>query len=219
MMNVIYYIFWWYAIITAWLIQLLFFKTKIFYEDKAHTSKKLKGGALIISNHYGVWDYIHNMFIVLPRKLNVLSSEIGFSNPAVSLGIKFFGGIEVNRNTKSLKFIDDSVDCIKKGKLVQIFPEGRNTPDGKIHEFKPTYIMIALRAGAPIVPIITNGEYGIFKKTRVIIGKQIDLSEFCDPDNVTKEDFVRINEAVYERVLKLKEQLDALCLAEKEEKR
>lgn len=218
MMTAIYYIFWWYGILNAWPVQLLFFKTKVFYEDKAHTSRKLKGGALIISNHFGVWDYIVNMFTVLPRKLNVVSSEIGFSNAFVRWGIKFFGGIQANRPTKSLRFVDDSVDCIKQGKLVQIFPEGRNTPDGKIHEFKPTYIMIALRAGAPIVPIVTNGEYGIRKKTRLLIGKKIDLRDMCDPDNVTREDIVRINDEIRQKMLDLKEQLDDLCRRENSKK-
>ena len=47
-----------------------------------------------------------------------------------------------------------SNELIKKGQLVQIFPEGRNTPDGKIHEFKQSYIVIAHRANAPIIPIV-----------------------------------------------------------------
>ena len=45
--------------------------------------------------------------------------------------------VEANRETRSMKFIDQSVDIINKGQLMQIYPEGRNTPDGKIHACAP----------------------------------------------------------------------------------
>ena len=103
-----------------------------------------------------------------------------------------------------------SAKAIKKGQLVQIFPEGRNTPDGKIHEFKKSYIVIAHRAGAPIVPIVTDGNYGVFKRTSVIIGKEINVSDFIRSEGrtPTREELDRVNEYVFEKVLALREELE-----------
>ena len=38
-----------------------------------------------------------------------------------------------------------------------LFPEGRRSPDGNLVEFKPGAAMLALRTGAPIVPIYLDG--------------------------------------------------------------
>ena len=193
-------------------LQLLFFKRKTYYEDKRSTSL-MKGGKLIISNHFNMFDYVLTSFIVYPRKLNVVASEDPFRNPFFRFGMKFFGAIQANRVTKNMKFIDECARVITdKRQLVQIFPEGRNTPDGKIHPFKHSYLVIAHRARAPIVPIVSDGSYGIFKRTSVIIGKEIDVSELIQTDARTpsREELERANEYVYGKVLELRERLEEL---------
>ena len=193
-------------------LQLLFFKRKTYYEDKKAT-RLMKGGKLIITNHFNMFDYVLTSFIVYPRKLNVVASEMPFKNKFFRFGMKFFGAIQANRVTKNMKFIDECADVIvNKKQLVQIFPEGRNTPDGEIHEFKHSYLVIAHRAGAPILPIITDGNYGLFKRTSVIIGKEIDVSELISSDARTpsREELARANDYVFAKVLELRRQLEEL---------
>lgn len=205
----IYDFFRWIAIITAWPIQFLLYKKKIFYEDKKARSKRIKGGALIISNHYNFFDYPLNLFTVLPRKLNVVASEMPYSNRAVAHGMKYFGGIKADRVSKSMAFIDKAAKVIRSGQLVQIYPEGRNTPDGSIQPFTTSYIMIALRANAPIIPIVTDGNYGIFKRTYIKIGKRIDISELCPSKNPTREEIVEINAHIHKKVCEMRKELEA----------
>ena len=204
----IYDAFRWLAIITGYPFVWLYSKTKVYYENKSVQSRKLRGGALIISNHYSVWDFVQNMFLLLPRKLNVVAGEIAYKNKFLVFGMKFFGGVQANRVTKSLSFIDSSIRLIKDGQLVQIFPEGHNNIDGKIAEFKPTYLMIALKSGRPIIPIVTDGNYGLFKRAHVIIGEPIDLSDYIGDNLPSKEVLAELNNMVYEKVVSLKSQLD-----------
>ena len=206
----IYAIFRTIGLITGYPAQLLLFKRRTFYEDKKSTHL-LRGGKLIISNHYNMLDYVMTSFVVFPRKLNVVASEAPFKNPFFRFGMKFFGAIQANRETRNMRFMDISASVIKKGQLVQIFPEGRNTPDGNIHEFKKSYIVIAHRAKAPIVPIVSDGNYGLFKRASVIIGKEIDVSEFItsDRDTPTREELDRANEYIFGKVLSLREELEA----------
>lgn len=206
----IYDIIRWYGIITAYPLQLLFFKRKTYYEDKADYKRHKKQGALVICNHFNVFDYMMAMFFVLPRKLHIIASEYSFRNKLIAFGMRFYGGIETNRLSKSLKFMDESIALIKKGKLVEIFPEGHNTPDGKIHEFKPSYILIALRADSVIIPIVTDGNYGFFKRTHILVGKAIYLSEYGIDRHSSKSEILEANDKIRERMLSLKEQLDKL---------
>lgn len=206
----IYYLFWWLCIITGYPFQLLLFKRRTFYEDKSVQSLKIKGGALIISNHYHFYDYMMNMFAVTPRKLNVISSELGFKNKLLAFGMRFFGGIQANRITKSMRFMDTAADVIRKGGLVQIFPEAKITDDGTIKPFKHSYIVIAHRSNAPIIPIITDGNYGFTKRASIIVGKPIYVSDYIKTDRrtPTREELEAVNEIIYSKVLSLRRELE-----------
>ena len=199
------------GLITGYPFQLLFFKRKTYYVDKKNTHL-FRGGKLIVSNHFSMLDYVLTSFVVFPRKLNVVASEMPFKNKLLRFGMKFFGAIEANRETKNMSFINKCADVLKKGQLVQIYPEGQNTPDGKIHEFKPSYTLIAHRANVPIVLIISDGNYGIFKRTSVIISEEIDVSTFIDVNAKTtkKEERLALNNYIHKRALELREELEVL---------
>jgi 1-acyl-sn-glycerol-3-phosphate acyltransferase len=207
----IYELFRWIGLISGYPLQLLFFKRKTYYEDKSEQGRRVRGGALVISNHYSPLDYVMNMFLFPFRKLHVVMSEVTFRGRKKKLFkflTKFHGGICSDRDIMGMKFIDDSVEVIENGGLVQIFPEAHITTDGDMHEFKTSYLMIALRSDAPIIPVIIDGSYGLFKRSHVIIGKKIYLSDYCTSLNPTKEEILALNDIVYKKSLALKEELD-----------
>ncbi len=209
-MNLFYEFFRWLALITAWPAHLLFFKKKVYYEDKRAQSRFVKGAALVISNHYGVLDFFLTILLFPFRKLYVVLSEMPYKrNRFYGFGMRFFGGVRADRDVMSMHFIDESVEVLESGGLLQIYPEAHNTPDGQIQPFKPSYIMIALRAGVPILPVILDGNYGFFKRTRVMIGKKIDLADYCSSLNPTKEEITALNELVMAKVAELKRELDS----------
>lgn len=197
------------GMLTGYPAQLLFFKRRTYYEDKAATDLR-HGGKLIICNHFSVVDYVMSAFLVFPRKLNAVCAEFPFKYPIARFGMRFFGAIQANRQNRSMRFVDESAACLRKGELVQIFPEGHNTPDGKMHEFKRSYIVIAHRAKVPIVPMITDGNYSLFKRTHVIIGREIDVSQFITSTRPTptREELERANDYIYAKMLALQEELE-----------
>ena len=208
-MEIIFTFFRWIGLVSGYPVQLLLFKRRTFYEDRAAVNLR-NGGKLIISNHFNFLDYVLTSFIVFPRKLNVVCAEFAFKSPIVRFGMRFFGAIKADRITRSMRFVDQCAETIKRGQLVQIFPEGHNTPDGEIHEFKHSYIVIAHRAKCPIVPIVSDGRYGLFKRTSVIIGKEIDLSQFISSDKrtPTREELESANEYIHSKVLELRRELE-----------
>ena len=220
MKTLFYEFFRWLAIILGWPLQLIFFKRKTYYEDGVKRKGWRKGGALIVSNHFNVFDYMLNTFLVLPRKLYVVSSEIPYQNKFLTFGMRFFGGIQANRITGDMDFIQKSAAVIQKGKFVQIFPEGRNTDDGEIQPFKKSYIVIAHQAQAPIIPIVTDGNYGFFKRAHVIVGNPIDISDYITSTGLmpTKEEREQVNEIVFNKVLALRKQLEELKATPKKAK-
>ena len=194
--------------ITGFPAQWIYFSRKVYFEDREDQGRYIKGGALVISNHYNPLDYVSTVGLLFPRKPDVVASEDAFRNKLQSFGMKFWGGIKCDRRTKSVHFIQESVRRINRGRIVQIFPEGHNTPDGTIKEFHPSYILIALRANCPIIPIVTDGNYGLFKRLHVIVGKKIWLRDYLTAEKYTKDDLLRLNQIVREYVLELRQELD-----------
>lgn len=219
----IYDIFRWFAIIQAWCPHWLFFKRKTYYEEGDTTPKRrrFRGGKLIISNHYGVFDFMVNLFLVLPRKLWVVASEHAYRNRLRGFGMRFFGGIECDRRTRNMRFMDKAAAILRKGGLVQIFPEGKNTDDGQIGPFYPSYIVIAHRGNAPIIPIVTDGQYGFFKRTHILVGREIDLKDYITAEGsiIPRAQLDAANEAIRGKMLALKAELDTRVAAERNTKK
>ena len=219
---ILFDIFRWFAIIQGFWLYWLFFKRKTYYEDgdPRRKSRRFKGAKLIISNHYCVLDFMLNMFLVLPRKLWVVASEHAYRNKLQGFGMRFFGGIPCDRRIRSMRFMERSVEVLKRGGLVQIFPEGKNTDDGLIGPFYASYIVIAHRVGVPIVPIVTDGNYGFRRRAHVLVGNEIDLKDYITATGpiIPRDQLESANEAIRSKVLALKADLDARVAAEKSKK-
>lgn len=198
-----------FGIILAYPLQLLFFKRKTYYVNKKTTNLK-KGGKLIVSNHFNALDYPNTLYMVFPRKLYAVTAEIPFRSRFLRFGMKFFGTIQANRVTRSMTFINESVKELRKEHLVQIFPEGRNSPDGNLQPFFRSYVLIAHRANKPIVPIVSDGNYSFFKRASVIVGEEINVSDFIDPNKraPSKAEVLAVNDYVYQKVVELRAELE-----------
>ncbi len=213
-----YEIFRWIGVIIGYPFRWFFLKTKIYYENEKAT-RRIKGGALVISNHVNPLDYVQNIYVFFPRKLYVVSTEEPFKNPISGfLFRKFWGGIEANRTTMSMRFVSQSIKEIKNGHLVQIFPEGHNNPDGDVKEFYPSYLLIAYRAGAPIVPVVTDGGYAFNKRVHLMIGEPIHLTDYL-PEKARTSDIESINEVVRQKVIDLRAELDRRIQNDKRSKK
>ena len=204
------------ALITGWPAQLIFFKRKTYYESPA-AKKTKRNGAIIITNHTALlFDYMMNLFIFPFKKLYCLIGEVMYNKGGLlRFIIDCMGGIKVNRDTKDLSFIDTSVELLLRGKLLQIFPEGHIEKDKKLDAFKSAYVYIALKSGKPIVPVVTDGNYGLTKRAHVMIGDEIYLSDYYKGDNPTKEDIERLNDIVYTKFKKLQRRLEASVIRDR----
>jgi len=205
-------ILYWIGKILAWPIQLVFFKKRIYYEDKKDTKRFIRGKALIVSNHRSLMDFMMAIFLFPFRKLYCLMSELIFSHGAfVSFFTKIMGGIKIDRRNYDFSFIDTSVNLLNKKKLLAVYPEGKVNQKNGLLYFHPTYILIALRSAAPIIPIYTDGTYSIKKRTRVVIGKKIYLSDYCNTLDPSKEEIERLNNIIKDKI----QELSKICKEKK----
>ena len=138
----------------------------------------------------------------------MVSAEFPYHNRFLTFGMNCFRGIKADRSTKSMRFIDESVKAIRAGDKVQIFPEGHNSDDGRIADFRIPYLMIASRSGKPIIPIVLDGNYGITRRVHVLVGNRIEQEDLKLPANPSAEELEQANALVRDRIVRLKQMLD-----------
>jgi 1-acyl-sn-glycerol-3-phosphate acyltransferase len=76
------------------------------------------------------------------------------------------GYIPVDRShgRQAMKSLDEAAKRIAAGSSVLIFPEGTRSADGTLQEFKTGAVLLAIKAGVPIVPLGFNGSYQVLPK-------------------------------------------------------
>lgn len=200
----------WFVKITGWLVQLIVFRTKVFYVDKAKQSRKIKGPAIIVSNHTSVWDYAIWLFVFLSRTLRFQMAEVLYKKKVLGLFLKMMGGIYVNRDTHDLSFIDKSNEILRKGGVVGIFPESRLPlpEEERPLPFKVSVTQLALLSEKVIIPVYTSGVYFKKSRVRVMIGNPINVSDYIDESLSEKENIDRITKLLREKIIELGQKLD-----------
>ena len=204
--------FWnWFVKITGWLPQLLVFRTHVYYEDKTVQGKRIKGPALVISNHTSVWDFAVLLFVFFSRTVRWQIAELQFEKKFLGKFLRMLGGIKVDRVNRNFAFIAESEDILRKGGAVGVFPESRlplKTEERPL-PFKPSAAYIALSTNVPVIPVYTNGSYFTKKHASVIIGKPINVCDLTDDGLDEKTNIDNVTEALRERVIELGKLLEA----------
>lgn len=199
-------------------VQGVYFRKKVYCEDGDKKLRKIKGPAIIVSNHTSVYDYPLIMYTFFNKNIRTLVGETMYTHSkALNRMLKHLGAIKVDRQNFNFNFLSEISKCLEKKQVCLIFPESRlhknNEDPNQLLEFKPSYIYSALENKVPIIPVYTNGIYGKLKKVkkdraRIIIGKPIDVVKLSDSTLTEKENIIKINEYVKNYILKLRDKLE-----------
>ena len=138
-------------------------------------------------------------------------AEVLFNkNIFLKVFLKALGGIRVNRDLSDFSFIDKSKKVLDKGGVVGVFPESRLRKEGEddLLDFKPSITYLALESGAKIVPVYTKGNYFAKGRSKIIIGKEIDVLDYIDTNKTDKENIDIITKILREKIKELGKMLD-----------
>lgn len=199
--------------ITGWPIQALCFRTKIHYEDKSVQGRRIKGAAIIVTNHTSVYDFAVMLFTFPFRTLRYLMAEVLFKRKGLANFLRAMGGIMVDREAYDFAFLETCREILEKKGVVGIFPEGRLPLEGEERPlpFAPSAAYLALMSGAPVIPVYTDGSYFRKKRAHVIIGKPIDALSLTDDKLTEKENIEKVNNYLRQRIVELGNELQRQC--------
>ncbi len=116
------------------------------------------------------------------------------------LGI-VFDAILVNRDSKDIAALKESLKTLKAGECIAIFPEGTRNGMEKGEKAKDGAAFFAVRSGATVVPCgIKGGEKGN-RKVTITYGKPLDFSEYKGSKD--KEVLDKVTDEIMSNILEL----------------
>ena len=178
------------------------------YEDRKTQGRLIWGKSIIVSNHTTVWDFGFWLY-ALPLRAHrcIMADVLLHKNFFLTLFLKMNQGIFVSREVQDLGFIRKSEKVLNRGGVVQIFPEARiaNDDEERPLPFTPSFVYLALKCNAPIIPLYSSGNYFKKERTKAAIGKPIYASELYDKGKSRKENLVAIAETVRQKIIELGE--------------
>lgn len=162
---------------------------------------KVRGGVLIVANHASFLDPFLVGGCFWYRRVFFLAAEAVMRNPVVAWLLRGAGCIKIDRNISDIEAIRRAVDVLKDGRGLAMFPQGGISHEEEFSQIKSGAILIALRAGVPIVPM-----YGSRKKTpwyrptTVVIGEPLDCCEYCKKKMPTMAEIEAASAALLDRM-------------------
>ncbi|HET8923416.1 MAG TPA: lysophospholipid acyltransferase family protein [Candidatus Acidoferrum sp.] len=138
----------------------------------------------------------------IPRRIAVLLKQSLFKWPIVGQAFSAAHFIPVNRGAhdSAVASVEKATEALRSGQSFLIYPEGTRSPDGRLQRFKKGAVVMAIKAGVPIVPMICTGAQKIMKKRSLVIYPGEIQVEFLDPIDSSKyslEERDELNEQVY----------------------
>ncbi len=114
------------------------------------------GPALVAVNHKAEFDPMV-VGIVFDRPFAYMAKRELFKVPVLGRLISALGAFPIDRGAGDRAALQTALDLLADGHVLLMFPEGTRQPDDEIHEFLPGVALLALRSGAPVVPVAVHG--------------------------------------------------------------
>ncbi len=178
------------------------------YPSKFYGKENLpEGGAIIVSNHFSVFEVFQYLNISKERPYFLAKKEVcegKFFNKLFTS----FGAIPIDRSKPDMKAMISAMRVLKDEQRLVIFPEGTRNKTGtnELQELKSGASIFAVKTKKPIVPAMLLSKPKIFRKTKIIVGKPFELSEFYDK-KFTEDDVKIMDGIVREKMICEQERL------------
>jgi len=165
-----------------------------------------KGALIFTCNHFSVGDP-PLLIGIFPRRIVWMAKQELFDAPVFGKLYNMGGFIPVRRFEGDLRAIRRSQDVLRRGHVLGMFPEGTRS-GGKLGPGEPGTALIALRSGAPVLPVAIWGTEHVklprdlFRRTKahVRFGESYRLP---NPGRITREAIAAGTDEIMHRIAEL----------------
>lgn len=132
------------------------------------------GPVIIAANHLAFLDSFA-VPLILPRRVHFLGKHeyftgAGMKGRATATFFRGVGAIAVDRSggRAALDALDAAAAVLARGGVFAIHPEGTRSPDGRLYRGRTGVARLAMRTGAPVVPVGITGTDRVQPRGRAV---------------------------------------------------
>jgi 1-acyl-sn-glycerol-3-phosphate acyltransferase len=140
------------------------------------------GGFILAPSHRSMMDIPFGA-VVTHRRIRFMGKKSVFALPVIGAIFTWLGGFPVARDGTDRKAVRESVEMLRAGEVLGVFPEGTRQNGPKIQELQAGAAYLALRSGVPLIPIGMAGTEEIlrsgkapvprFGRVAIVVGEPI----------------------------------------------
>jgi len=112
----------------------------------------LRGRIIVAANHTSFADPVV-LQAFCPRHLTYLMTDKYYHVPLLHAFVRFYGTLCVKEGSLNRDAIRAASRILEREGAIAIFPEGRISRDGLVHDAQPGVALLAQRTGSPILPV------------------------------------------------------------------
>ena len=149
---------------------------------KCHNRERLDAEApyVLIANHRHALDPVAMAMFIPGRQICFLGKKELGKNRLVNRLLTSAHVILVGRGDTDMAAMRNCMKAVKMKKILLIFPEGTRHHEGQMEHIENGASLIAMRSGAPIVPMYIDRELGFFRKTHMYVGEPIPCGDLLE---------------------------------------
>jgi 1-acyl-sn-glycerol-3-phosphate acyltransferase len=153
------------------------------------------GACLFVANHTSSAD-APAVVGAIPRRIAILLKKSLFSWPIAGQAFRLAHFIPVERGNheSAIASLEKATEAMQEGQSFLIYPEGTRSPDGRLQEFKRGAVVMAIKAGVPIVPMVCAGAHKVMEKRSFVIRPGVITVEFLEPIDASAYTFEQRDE-------------------------
>lgn len=135
-----------------------------------------------MANHSSFVDAVPVVHAI-PRRVAILAKKSLFELPIIGWAFKMAGFVPVDRSNResAIASVEFAAARLKSGVSFLAYPEGTRSYDGRLLPFKKGVFVMAIAAGATIVPMVAIGVHRVMPKKSMKIRPGEVLVRFGDP--------------------------------------
>lgn len=142
-----------------------------------------QGEAVILAANHASYLDPPLVGMAFPQRLRFVAWDGLFRVPLLGPLIRALGAVPVSPENKnsSAGLLRQVIGFIENGHSVLIFPEGQRTLDGKLQPLEGGVSLVAMKTGAPIVPIWIEGAWEAYPPHYILPRPRRITISFGDP--------------------------------------
>lgn len=179
---------------------LLWYRMKRLTPEGKKFTGHIRGGAILAANHTSFADPFLMGVAVWYRRMYFLAAEAVMKGKLRTWLLKGVGAIKIDRSATDIDAIRRSVEVLKKGHVLAVFPQGGISHDTEIKTMKAGAVLIALQAGVPIVPMHICPNKHWYSRRTVIIGNPIDPKKYIKNKFPSTKDIEQVSQVLMEEM-------------------